>query len=278
MLFASDLDQTLIYSPKSFRLLPENILLPVTSIEIYENREISFMADVAIAKLKEVIAHSFFVPVTTRTIEQYQRISLFDNHIIPEYSVVSNGGNVMVNGMVDHHWHRQISKKIAQQCLCVEDMLTSLKELCDPSWAGPLRIADGLFYYCVVERDKVPYSDIESFTLWAQEQRWNVSLQGRKLYIVPQVVNKWDAIAYVRDLLQEKVVVAAGDSLLDLCMLQQSDYAIAPCHGELWDRYSSSLLPNFSIQFTKQAGILAASDILDYVANLKGGQSVLNLR
>ena len=128
MIFASDLDQTLIYSPKSFRLLPEHISLPVTSIEIYENREISFMADVAIAKLKEVIAHSFFVPVTTRTIEQYQRISLFHNHIIPDYSVVSNGGNVMVNGMVDQHWHRQISRKISQQCLCVEDMLSSLKE------------------------------------------------------------------------------------------------------------------------------------------------------
>ena len=265
MLFASDLDQTLIYSPKSFRVSPGQSMPAVSSVELYKGREISFMADSAIAKLKKIAAHSLFIPVTTRTIEQYRRIFLFHEQIVPGYGVVSSGGNIIVNGSVDSTWSDQVAMNMAQMCLCVEDMLVSLHELCHESWAGPIRMADGLFYYCVVERDKVPLADIESFALWAKEQQWTVSLQGRKLYIVPKVINKWDAVAYIRDMVQAKLVIAAGDSLLDLCMLEQADYAIAPCHGELWDRYSSGEVLAQGINFTKQAGILAANDILNYV-------------
>lgn len=272
MLFASDLDQTLIYSPKSFRLLPGETMPAVTSIEIYDGREISFMADSAIAKLKKIASQSTFVPVTTRTIDQYRRISLFREQVIPTYGVMSNGGNIIVDGVIDQTWYGQVAMDMAQLCLCPEDMLASFNEICHESWAGPVRMADDLFYYCIVERDKVPLNDIESFALWAGQQKWNVSLQGRKLYIVPQVVNKWAAVAYIRNILQEKLVVAAGDSMLDLCMLEQADYAIAPAHGELWDRYSQGQLPIQSIQFTKRAGILATNDILDYVdGHLKAG-------
>lgn len=265
MIFASDLDQTLIYSPKSFRLIPGQPIPAVSSIEIYEGREISFMADSAIARLQKIASQNIFVPVTTRTIDQYQRISLFRENLIPAYGVVSNGGNIIVDGVVDHIWQIQVALNMDQLCLCAEDMLASLNELCHESWAGSMRMADGLFYYCIVERDKVPLNEIESFALWARQQQWNVSLQGRKLYVVPQVVNKWTAVAYIRDVLQKKVVIAAGDSLLDLCMLEQADYAIAPCHGELWDCYSRGELQGKAMKFTKQAGILAADDILDYV-------------
>ena len=277
MIFASDLDQTLIYSPKSFRLLPE--LMPaVSSIEIYDGREISFMADHAITKLKKIASQSTFVPVTTRTIDQYRRISLFHEIITPVYGVVSNGGNIIVNGVVDPAWQKQVAINMTQMCLCAEDMLAGFNEICHESWAGPMRMADGLFYYCVVEREKVPLKDIESFALWAEQQQWSVSLQGRKLYIVPQVVNKGAAVAYIRNLLQEKLVVAAGDSLLDLCMLEQADYAISPCHGELWDHYSQGKLPTQAIKFTKRAGILAATDILDYVEEYVATASIHEMR
>lgn len=265
MIFASDLDQTLIYSPKSFRLLPGQPMVAVSSIEIYDGRQISFMADQTIIKLQKIASHSLFVPATTRTIDQYRRISLFHEKIIPSYSVVSNGGNVLVNGAIDLVWQRQVRLNLDQRCLCVADILKSFSEIHHESWAGPIRMADGLFYYCVVERDQVPGKELESFALWAEGQNWKVSLQGRKLYIVPQVVNKWTAVAYIQDLARKKNVITAGDSLLDLCMLQQADYAIAPCHGELWESYSSGRLPLHNVNFTKHAGILAADDILDYV-------------
>lgn len=265
MLFASDLDQTLIYSPKSFRMLPNTSLPAISLVETYESRDISFMADRAIEQLQQLALQHVFIPVTTRTIEQYQRISLFHKKIIPAYGVVSNGGNVIVNGVVDQDWNNKIKKNISQMCLCSQDILSQFGEISHASWAGPLKVADNCFQYCIVERDKIPTDALESFSLWAKAQNWRISLQGRKLYIVPEVVNKWDAVAYVRDLLKEKVVIAAGDSLLDLCMLEAANYAIAPRHGEIWDSYCSGMLPISSIQFTNQAGVLAAQEILDYV-------------
>lgn len=265
MIFASDLDQTLIYSPRSFRIALGDAMPPITSIEMYEGREISFIADGVIKKLNDIARRSTFIPVTTRTIEQYRRISLFQEAIIPTYGVVSNGGNIIKNGEVDLHWQKQVLLNMQEGCLAAKDMLMSFQEICHESWAGTIRMADGLFYYCVVERDKVPQSDIEGFTVWAQEQGWSISLQGRKLYIVPQVVNKWAAVAYIQNLLQEKFVIAAGDSLLDLCMLEQADCGIVPSHGEIWDSYCQGLLVAPSIKFTKSKGILAANDILDVV-------------
>lgn len=278
MIFASDLDQTLIYSPKSFRVLPEEPMPRMTCVELYEGRDISFMADGVITKLQEFASHNFFVPVTTRTIAQYERISLFRGEINPSYAVVSNGGNLIINGVVDPTWQGMVAMKIAQMSLCAEDMLASFTQFCHESWAGAVRTADNLFYYCVVERDKIPLDELESFSAWAKAQQWNVSLQGRKLYVVPQVVNKWAGVSYIQELLQEKIVVAAGDSLLDLCMLEQANYGIAPCHGELWDRYSRGELVVQGIEFTKQAGILAASDILDYVAGQCKADSVYKKR
>lgn len=267
MIFASDLDQTLMYSTRSFRLLPDEVLPPITSVERYEGRDISFMADEAIGKLQEIARQSVFVPVTTRSIEQYQRISLFQQIICPAYAVMSNGGNVMIHGVIDKKWQGIIRQKMDQLCLCPEDMLVSLQEFCHASWAQPMRMADDLFYYCIVERDRIPMDELESFTSWAKGQQWNVSLQGRKLYIVPAVVNKWAGIAYVKDFLEETVVAAAGDSLLDLCMLEQANYSIAPSHGELWDRYCRGEFTMPDTKFTKQSGIFAANDILEYVQN-----------
>jgi len=265
MIFASDLDQTLIYSPKSFRLLPGEPMPALRSIEIYEGRQISFMADSAIRRLQEITAHSTFIPVTTRTIDQYLRISLFAETMMPRYGVVSNGGNILMNGVVNQVWQEQVAMNMAQKCLCAEDVLASFNEVYHESWAGPMRMADGLFYYCIVQRDKVPLAELESFALWAEGQQWNISLQGRKLYLVPSAVNKGAAVAHLKDVLQAQLVVAAGDSLLDLCMLEQADYAIAPAHGELWDCYSQGKLSLETIDFTKRSGILAADEILDYV-------------
>lgn len=265
MIFASDLDQTLIYSTKSLRLLPGQTIPNLRCVEIYEGREISFMTDHVVEKLQNITFQHVFIPTTTRTIAQYQRISLFQERIIPAYSVVSNGGNILVHGEVDSGWRKQIGLNLTQLCLCPADLLASFQEIHDESWAGTVRMADELFYYCVVDRERVPCRELEEFSLWAEEQNWKISLQGRKLYLVPQVVNKWTAVNYLRELLEEEVVIAAGDSLLDLCMLEQADYAIAPCHGELWDHYSVGGFLAPKLDFTQHAGIAAADDILDYV-------------
>ena len=79
MLFASDLDRTLIYSPRTFD--GEELKEEVCSVEIYENKPISFMTKNALMMLKELTKRLLFVPVTTRTKLQYLRIHLFQKRL-----------------------------------------------------------------------------------------------------------------------------------------------------------------------------------------------------
>ena len=54
-------------------------------------------------------------------------------------------------------------------------------------------------------------------------------------------------------------IITAGDSLLDLCMLEKANYAFAPLHGELGATYNH-LQPH--IVKTDAIGIYAAEEIV----------------
>jgi hydroxymethylpyrimidine pyrophosphatase-like HAD family hydrolase len=90
---------------------------------------------------------------------------------------------------------------------------------------------------------------------------WSCSLQGRKIYLVPEKVSKGAAIEYVKEKLGSNYVFAAGDSLLDESLLLAADYAIAPCHGELGRTYATH--PHF--HFTNSRGALASEELLDRI-------------
>ena len=40
-------------------------------------------------------------------------------------------------------------------------------------------------------------------------------------------------VQYIKEILQIDTIITAGDSLLDLCMLEKANHAFAPLHGEL---------------------------------------------
>ena len=67
ILFASDLDNTLIYSYK--REIGKKVL-----VETMGEKELSFMTENTWRLLKELPPHMMFVPVSTRSEEQYKRI------------------------------------------------------------------------------------------------------------------------------------------------------------------------------------------------------------
>lgn len=257
MIFASDLDQTLIYSRKAFRTSIEDEHIQL--IETLDGKEISFITHKTISLLKELQLQAQFIPVTTRTIEQFQRITLFQTEIIPEYAITSNGGNILHNGKLDTTWKNIQTERLAA-CMEKEDVLTEFQNIAHEEWVISQKTADDLFHYCIIKRDNIPYDELHSFTTWLNKQGWAHSLQGRKLYFVPKPVNKWDAVQYVQEKLQVKTVITAGDSLLDLCMLERANHAIAPLHGE-FETKQRCLLPH--IERTNEIGIYAAEEIVD---------------
>ena len=265
MLFASDLDQTLIYSYRS--IMSKEIIPQIRPVEWLDDRFISYMTPSALSKLREISQQAFFVPVTTRTKLQYQRINFRGYDIMPQYAVTSNGGTIFYRGREDEDWAQRVFKG-RDNCLAGPDVIKKFEEVAHHSWviAESGKWADNLFYYCLIEREKIPLAELAAFKIWASENRWELSVQGRKLYLVPRNINKNAAVRYIKDQENINYVVAAGDSLLDLEMLKVAELAIAPSHGELYALYSQGLLGLERINFTQNHGIGAAEEILDRVA------------
>lgn len=270
MIYASDLDQTLIYSRKAFRLNGNNEP-DIRLIEMLNGEEISFMTEKAIAQLKEIAANIVFIPVTTRTVAQYARISIFQNDILTKYAITSNGGNIVSAGIVDQDWNRSIQDRMANECALGQDVLAGFNRISHESWVQRGHMADNLFHYFIVERDLIPMDELQDFNGWLEQQGWNMSLQGRKIYLVPQVCNKRHAIEHIMSLQEDPHLVASGDSLLDLCLLEAAEHAIAPAHGEIFNQHQAGKGGMDFIHFTKLPGILSSEETLDIVWKLIQG-------
>ncbi|MCM3597406.1 haloacid dehalogenase [Metabacillus idriensis] len=260
MIFASDLDQTLIYSRRSFRepVSESDIRL----IEMLDGQEISFMTKKAISMLKEIAEQMTFVPVTTRTPSQYGRITVFQEEIIPGYAVTSNGGHVFKNGKLDEEWKQHLENLMKNECTSLEEVSRKFQEIAADDWVLKQKNAENLFLYNIIDRALIPEVRLQEFILWLDRHGWKHSLQGRKLYFVPKPINKWDAVAYVKEAIGAKTVITAGDSLLDLCMLEGADHAFSPLHGELGE--SNTRLVE-TIKRTNKNGIFASEEILENV-------------
>ncbi|WP_339205091.1 HAD family hydrolase [Paenibacillus sp. FSL K6-3182] len=258
MIFASDLDQTLIYSVRSKGEIELEEMVPV---ERYEERYISYMTKPAIQKLHELVSIMRFVPVTTRIPEQYNRIFAIREQFSPEYVIVSNGGTVLRNGEIDQEWHSFVREAVREHCAEHTEIASLFAEIASTHWVKSTDLCDELFYSIKVERDQLPHETLEELKPKLASLGWSYSLQGRKIYLVPERVSKGAAIQYVKEKLASNFVYAAGDSLLDESLLLAADYAISPVHGELGRSYSAH--PH--IQFTQARGALASEELLDSI-------------
>jgi hypothetical protein len=255
VLVASDLDRTLIYSNKARLLGADDDA--ATCVEIHDDKQASFMSLSAAQQLVELAAATTFVPVTTRIADQYRRVTLPGPP--PTYAIVANGGVLLVDGAPDRGWTRHIQRGLAESA-SLDEVWSHIAQTCHPEFTTKLRNAAGLFCYAVVRPDRLPEGFIADITGWAVERGWRTSLQGRKLYWVPERLTKSAAVAEVASRIDAALVLAAGDSLLDVDMLLAADCAIHPRHGELHDQGWSAP----SVSSTTASGIAAGAEIVNW--------------
>jgi len=122
---------------------------------------------------------ALFVPTTTRTRKQYQRINLPGPP--PKYAVCANGGHLLVDGATDHDWHARVLARLADECAPLAEVQEYLAKTADPLWLRKQRVAEDLFAYLVVERELLPEEWVKELAAWAENRGWTVSLQGRKI-------------------------------------------------------------------------------------------------
>ena len=267
MMFASDLDGTLIYSNR--RLDRHPVSVPVRCVEVYNGKEVSFMTEKAITLLRELSEEMMFVPVTTRTAEQYNRISLFREEIRPTYAITSNGAVVLKDGNIDLQWQDYVRAKIDGSMASVEDIKRKIEETPGASQTEMIHVVDRFFVYMIIKPPLSP-ERIKDLSQWAAEYGWIFSVQGRKVYFIPSFINKWDAVNYVAENEGKKTVFTAGDSNLDVCLIEQAKFGLIPRHGEAAVNFGH-------LGLTQKSGVLASEEIIETILS-KRFQSIPEIR
>ncbi|MET9849179.1 HAD family hydrolase [Streptomyces ossamyceticus] len=257
VLVASDLDRTLIYSTAALALTMPDARAPrLLTVEVHESKPLSYLTETSAHLLTELGDEAVFVPTTTRTRKQYQRINLPGP--TPTYAICANGGHLLVDGVSDPDWYEGVTARLADECAPLEEVRDHLAATADPTWVRKHRIAEDLFVYLVVERELLPEEWVKELAVWAENRGWTVSLQGRKLYAVPKPLTKSAAMREVARRTGAQLTVAAGDSLLDADLLLAADRAWRPGHGELadagWSGPTITALP--------ERGVMAGERIL----------------
>lgn len=213
ILFAFDLDNTLI---RSARLRREGDVCVVRS----ETEGLTYMPAEVVRMLSSMGDDIRFIPVTSRRLQQYSRIQWPDG-LEPEYAVINGGAILLRSGEPVDEWAEEEKESWRAFCVREEPVLSA--------WfaarGAVLRQAGGYYLYAVAK-------DQEQAKGWLRDARKELSvpviLSKRKLYFLPDGLNKGTAVRRLRKMFCPHIVVGAGDSRMDVPMLKESDYAIVP--------------------------------------------------
>lgn len=261
MIFVSDLDQTLIYSEK---FIEEPVRSRVVPIEEKDGKIISYILSDTLENLKSLMDKAVFIPATTRTLEQYGRIKVFRD-IVPTFAIVNHGGSILIDGEPDTDWQGRVKESLCSSCEAIKKVRETFENgIYDSSWVLDIREVEDLFFYCIVDNEKVPDKGLEEYISYVESSNWQSCLHGRKLYFIPRAVNKWNAVQYIKNMLPGHIIAASGDSVMDLELLEMADYKIMPAHGEAYDALKNR---ENGIK-TSSTGFKASCEILDAIERL----------
>lgn len=250
---ALDLDQTTIYSTRSAEPLDA---APTVWVEELDGAPLSLMTRRAHDLLADLGRRHHVVPVTTRTPAQLARVRL----PLPaaRWAVACNGGVLLRSGARDGDWDERVRGELTAVAPAA-DAFAVLDRSAGQPWVRTVRQVEELFVYLVAqERAGIAPEWVARLVAWGDEHGWGVSVQGRKIYLVPDPLRKGAAALRVAALLGGPLL-AAGDSLLDRDLLDAAEVAVRPRHGELemtgWSRTG--------LVVTERSGARAAEEVLE---------------
>lgn len=221
-----DLDGTLIHS---HRVNLENGVL----VEMYNDKPLSYMNYKAYEKLQS-ISKEQLIPVTSRTIEQYNRISLYRDGGFPKYALLDNGGTLIVDGKEDLCWKSDIQEYISDELLKYDELITRVKEY------GETKLQDDLVIFVK------PFSEKHKFLLERYIRKcmgMQVFQHGSKVYICSDKLTKGHAIEQFVKKYSIGSAIAAGDSSVDITMIEHVYHGFFPpeLKENIEDKYLSKI-------------------------------------
>jgi len=230
ILVACDLDNTILFSIKKSR--NEDIC-----IEKIKDKDQGFVTPYVydnILKLNDVI----FVPITTRSTEQYRRIN-WPNGFNPHMAITTNGAILLKDNINDLSWHNSIN---TIDLNVLNDLYEKLKD--DEDFIR-CRIVDESYLFVYCKNDDI--CD-EKLNMIKSMTELNVVISGKKIYIFPDYVDKKSAVLKLKEIIKPDLLICAGDSDIDVGMLKEADLAIVP------NEYMANLVNNKNMEINKFSG------------------------
>ena len=239
MIFLSDLDRTLIFSYN--RLSSDNLC-----VEKKDGKNLSYMTHRSAKLFSELTEKIIFIPITTRSQEQYERI-VFPDGYVPKYAVIDNGANLLVDGVPDREWRKEFEEEFKKSIDEINECRKFLQNEKDVYFE--IRIVDDSFLFTKSHNTSEVINRMGRSVRTAHTSFYQ---NGEKLYVIPDGISKGRAADKIREWLPGHRLIAAGDSLFDKQMLQRADVAIIKqgelsgmelCPGQISDDYEDD--PDF---------------------------------
>lgn len=206
----SDLDSTLIYSHRT------DFSTEKVPVEYLHGKEQSYMTQRTYDFLRDLSID--LVPVTTRSIEQYNRLFVFEREISATHALVCNGAILLHRGEVDKKWLDE-TKRIAQKGICELEVIQ--KELSGYN----VKNVEGVMLYFKAEN---PETEAMYFRQRYAEENVYIGFDKRKVYIIPSEINKGSAICRYCERFGISETIASGDSEFDVPMLNVANISMCP--------------------------------------------------
>lgn len=214
-ILCTDLDNTIIYSYK------HDIGNEKMNVELYKEREISFISNHTFELLKKVKEEFLVIPTSTRTIEQYERINLKIGTF--KYALVCNGSVLLVDGKKDKDWYEESLRLAKPSNLEVKKALEYLEN--DKRRTFELRYIEDLFVFTKCDKAETVVNELREHL---DKSLVNVFNNKEKVYVLPTLLSKGKAIERLRKYLKAKFIIAAGDSEFDISMVEAADVGLVP--------------------------------------------------
>ena len=214
-ILCTDLDNTIIYSYK------HDIGNEKMNVELYKEREISFITKQTFELLKKVKEEFLVIPTSTRTIEQYERIDLKIGTF--KYALVCNGSVLLVDGKKDKDWYEESLRLAKPSNLEVKKALEYLEN--DKRRTFELRYIEDLFVFTKCYKSETVVNELRKHF---DKNLVNVFNNKEKVYVLPTLLSKGKAIERLKKYLKVEFIIAAGDSEFDISMVEAADVGLVP--------------------------------------------------
>lgn len=210
----SDLDNTLIYSHRT-ELPPDKV-----AVEYLNGQAQSFMTARALWFLQNA-SWARLIPVTTRSVEQFRRVFVFERTLPCRYALVCNGGELLIDGESDPQWLRETRQLAAQELAALPEAADAMRAITPERIHAP---SDLMVYAKCGD----PVQAAKILRTRVDLTRLNVLHDSRKVYCIPHSINKGSALERFQKRFPTRFIVAAGDSEFDIPLLNAADLAVFP--------------------------------------------------